>query len=73
MIAFIQAATQLQEQTFQYAAKFFAIVLVIFLTASLSGHASLRHLHLSIESCPAGRAGHHAHSRRLSGVARVHQ
>ncbi|MCG7925137.1 MAG: type III secretion system export apparatus subunit SctS [Candidatus Thiodiazotropha taylori] len=36
-IAFIQAATQLQEQTFQYAAKFFAIILTIFLTASLAG------------------------------------
>jgi type III secretion HrpO family protein len=36
-IAFIQAATQLQEQTFQYAAKFFAIVATIFVTASLAG------------------------------------
>jgi type III secretory pathway component EscS len=37
LIAFIQAATQLQEQTFQYAAKFIAIVMTIFLTASLAG------------------------------------
>jgi type III secretion HrpO family protein len=37
LIAFIQAATQLQEQTFQYAAKFIAIVLTIFVTASLAG------------------------------------
>ena len=37
LIAFIQAATQLQEQTFQYAAKFFAIIFTIFLTASLLG------------------------------------
>ena len=36
-IAFVQAATQIQEQTFQYAAKFFIIVLTIFLTASLLG------------------------------------
>lgn len=42
VIAFIQAATQLQEQTFQYAAKFFAIVLTIFITASLLG-GSLYH------------------------------
>ena len=46
VIAFIQAATQLQEQTFQYAAKLFAIVLTIFVTASLLGgalyHFSLR-------------------------------
>lgn len=37
LIAFVQAATQLQEQTFQYAAKFFAIVFVILITASLLG------------------------------------
>jgi type III secretion HrpO family protein len=37
LIAFVQAATQLQEQTFQYAAKFIAIVLTIFVTASLAG------------------------------------
>ncbi len=37
VVAVIQAATQLQEQTLQYALKFFAIVLTIFLTASLVG------------------------------------
>jgi len=37
LIAFIQAATQLQEQTFQYAAKFLAIIFTIFVTASLLG------------------------------------
>lgn len=42
LIAFIQAATQLQEQTFQYAAKFFAIVVTIFLTASLIGSSLYR-------------------------------
>jgi type III secretion protein S len=36
-IALVQAATQIQEQTLQYALKFFAIVLTIFLTASLIG------------------------------------
>jgi type III secretion protein S len=36
-IAVVQAATQLQEQTLQYAAKFFAIVITIFITASLLG------------------------------------
>jgi type III secretion protein S len=35
MVAIVQAATQLQEQTLQYTLKFFAIVLSIFLTASL--------------------------------------
>lgn len=42
LIALIQAATQIQEQSFQYAAKFFAVVLTIFLTASLAG-TSLYH------------------------------
>jgi len=37
VIALIQAATQIQEQTLQYALKFFAIVLTIFITASLIG------------------------------------
>jgi type III secretion protein S len=37
LVAFVQAATQLQEQTLQYVLKFFAIVLTIFITASLLG------------------------------------
>lgn len=37
LVAFVQAATQLQEQTLQYVLKFFAIVITIFLTASLLG------------------------------------
>lgn len=37
VVAFLQAATQIQEQTLQYALKFFAIVLTIFLTASMLG------------------------------------
>jgi type III secretion protein S len=37
VIAFVQAATQLQEQTLQYAGKFFAIVITIFVTASMLG------------------------------------
>jgi type III secretion protein S len=41
VIAFLQAATQLQEQTFQYAAKFFAIVLVLLLTATILGESLL--------------------------------
>ncbi len=35
VVAIIQAATQLQEQTLQYTLKFFAIVISIFVTASL--------------------------------------
>lgn len=37
LIALVQAATQIQEQTLQYALKFFAIVVTIFITASLLG------------------------------------
>ncbi|WP_157265993.1 type III secretion system export apparatus subunit SctS [Azohydromonas aeria] len=37
LVAFVQAATQLQEQTLQYVLKFFAIVVTIFLTASMLG------------------------------------
>ena len=35
LVAVVQAATQIQEQTLQYTIKFFAIVLTLFLTASL--------------------------------------
>lgn len=35
LVAIVQAATQIQEQTLQYTVKFFAIVLTLFLTASL--------------------------------------
>jgi type III secretion protein S len=35
LVAIVQAATQLQEQTLQYTLKFFAIVVTIFVTASL--------------------------------------
>jgi len=35
LVAFLQAATQLQEQTFAYAAKFTAIVVTIFVTSGV--------------------------------------
>lgn len=37
VVAFLQAATQLQEQTFAYALKFVAIVLALFVTGALIG------------------------------------
>lgn len=37
LVAILQSATQLQEQTLQYTVKFLAIVIVIFLTAGLLG------------------------------------
>jgi type III secretion HrpO family protein len=36
-VAFLQAATQLQEQTFAYAIKFTVIVLTLFVTGALIG------------------------------------
>jgi len=35
LVAVIQAATQIQEQTLQYTVKFFAIVITLFVTSSL--------------------------------------
>jgi type III secretion protein S len=43
LVAFIQAATQLQEQTFQYALKFFIITVVILATAGLMGSSLLQY------------------------------
>jgi type III secretion protein S len=37
LVAVLQAATQLQEQTLQFTLKFFAIVATLFVTASLVG------------------------------------
>src|SRR3546814_17244308 len=37
LVAFLQAATQLQEQTFAYALKFFTVVVTLFITAALIG------------------------------------
>lgn len=42
LIAIVQAATQIQEQTVQHAAKFGAIVLTLFLCASFLGGALLQ-------------------------------
>lgn len=53
LIAFVQAATQIQEQTFQYAAKFFAIVLTIFLTASLLGGTLFQYADRLLSEFPA--------------------
>lgn len=37
VVAFLQAATQLQEQTFTYSVKFVAIVITLFITAATIG------------------------------------
>lgn len=52
LIAIIQAATQIQEQTFQYAAKFFAIVVTLFMTASLLGGTLLQFTNQVLTSFP---------------------
>ncbi len=57
LIAFIQAATQLQEQTFQYAMKFFAIILTIFVTASLMGASLYQYSDRIFSNFPSMVAG----------------
>lgn len=57
LIAFIQAATQLQEQTFQYAMKFFAIILTIFVTASLMGASLYQYSDQIFSNFPSMVAG----------------
>ena len=42
LFAVVQASTQIQEQTLQYTIKFFAIVLTLFVTASLLGGSLYR-------------------------------
>ncbi len=42
LVAFLQAATQLQEQTFSYTLKFVSVCLALFLSAALIG-SSLYH------------------------------
>ena len=42
LVAVVQAATQIQEQTLQYTLKFFAIVVTLFVTASLLGASLYR-------------------------------
>ena len=42
LVAIVQAATQIQEQTLQYTIKFFAIVVTLFVTASLLGASLYR-------------------------------
>jgi type III secretion protein S len=45
IVAILQAATQLQEQTLQFTLKFFAIVLTLFITASLLGSSLYQFAH----------------------------
>jgi type III secretion protein S len=53
VIAIVQAATQIQEQTFQYAAKLFAIVLTLFVTAALLGGSLYQFGERIFDSIPA--------------------
>ena len=53
LVAIVQAATQIQEQTLQYTAKFFAIVLTLFVTASLIGASLYRYSDRIFSEVPA--------------------
>jgi len=52
LVAFIQAATQLQEQTVQFAVKFFAIVIAIFVFASVMGASLFQYTDLIFSTFP---------------------
>ena len=53
LVAIVQAATQIQEQTLQSTAKFFAIVLTLFVTASLIGASLYRYSDRIFSEFPA--------------------
>jgi type III secretion protein S len=53
IVAIVQTATQLQEQTLQYTLKFFAIVIVIFLMAPLLGGALYQYADRVFTNFPA--------------------
>jgi type III secretion protein S len=53
IVAVIQAATQIQEQTLQYTVKFFAIVLTLFVTSALLGGSLYRYSDRIFTSFPA--------------------
>ncbi len=57
LVAFVQAATQLQEQTFQFAVKLFAIVITLFITASLMGATLYRYTNRIFTEFPSMVAG----------------
>jgi type III secretion protein S len=53
LVAFLQAATQLQEQTLAYTVKFITIVLVLFVTASMLGGTLYTFTNRLFENFPA--------------------
>jgi len=57
LVALIQAATQLQEQTVQFAVKLFAIVITIMITASLMGATLYQYTDRIFSDFPAMVAG----------------
>lgn len=52
LVAFIQAATQLQEQTVQFAVKLFAIFFAIFVMSSVMGAALYQYTDLIFSTFP---------------------
>lgn len=53
LVAVVQAATQIQEQTLQYTIKFFAIVVTLFVTASLLAASLYRYSDRIFSEFPA--------------------
>lgn len=59
VVAFLQAATQLQEQTFAYALKFLTIVLMLLVTASLIGGSLYTYANHIFTNFPGLVRGYH--------------
>jgi type III secretion protein S len=53
LVAFFQAATQLQEQTLSYTVKFITIVIVLFMTAAMLGGTLYTFANRLFETFPA--------------------
>lgn len=59
VVAFLQAATQLQEQTFAYALKFLSIVLMLFVTGALIGGSLYTYTNHIFTAFPGMVRGYH--------------
>lgn len=53
LVAIVQAATQIQEQTVTYAAKYLVVVIAVLATSSLAGGALLRYADQIFSELPA--------------------
>src|SRR3546814_13557007 len=69
LVAFLQAAPQLQEQTFAYALKVFTIVVTLFITAALIGGTLYHYADRSFSGFP----GSVRHCRTRAAAVHPHR